>query len=128
MGVAGLWDVLKPAAETRSMTNLAITDGFLANPQGLRGFRIGIDASISLSKSSRSERGGKLPRRVGKQGRSPALPRRRERKHRNRQRPTLRSKPCINPKTKNVKLLTTCSREGHYQFFHPLAALQTQGR
>ncbi|KAF8341767.1 hypothetical protein F5887DRAFT_1218180 [Amanita rubescens] len=46
MGVAGLWEVLKPAAETRSMTELAVTEGFIANPQGLRGFRIGIDASI----------------------------------------------------------------------------------
>ncbi|KIL54103.1 hypothetical protein M378DRAFT_56369, partial [Amanita muscaria Koide BX008] len=46
MGVAGLWEVLKPAGETRSMAHMAITDGFLANPQGLRGFRIGIDASI----------------------------------------------------------------------------------
>ncbi|KAF8632066.1 hypothetical protein AX15_002064 [Amanita polypyramis BW_CC] len=46
MGVAGLWEILKPAAETRSMTELAITEGFVANPRGLRGFRIGIDASI----------------------------------------------------------------------------------
>ncbi|KAF8636068.1 hypothetical protein AX17_003824 [Amanita inopinata Kibby_2008] len=46
MGVAGLWEVLKPAAETRSMTDVAVTDGFIANPQGLRGFRLGIDASI----------------------------------------------------------------------------------
>ena len=62
MGVAGLWEVrikqslrmvylktrqvLKPAAETRSMTELAVTEGFVANVQGLRGFRIGIDASI----------------------------------------------------------------------------------
>jgi len=28
------------------MTELAVTEGFIANPQGLRGFRIGIDASI----------------------------------------------------------------------------------
>ncbi|KAK2462487.1 hypothetical protein APHAL10511_005457 [Amanita phalloides] len=46
MGVTGLWEVLRPAAETRSMTDLAITEGFIANPQGLRGFRVGIDASI----------------------------------------------------------------------------------
>ncbi|PFH50014.1 hypothetical protein AMATHDRAFT_92044, partial [Amanita thiersii Skay4041] len=46
MGVAGLWELLKPAAETRSLTELAINEGFLANPQGLRGFRLGIDASI----------------------------------------------------------------------------------
>ncbi|KXN86679.1 hypothetical protein AN958_09763 [Leucoagaricus sp. SymC.cos] len=66
MGVAGLWDVrnsaishqknkliflllpqvLKPAATTRSLTELAVTEGFKANPRGLRGYRIGIDASI----------------------------------------------------------------------------------
>ncbi|KAI6030288.1 hypothetical protein EDC04DRAFT_3091706 [Pisolithus marmoratus] len=35
MGVAGLWEA-----------NLAVSDGFVANPGGRRGFRIGIDASI----------------------------------------------------------------------------------
>ncbi|KJA13315.1 hypothetical protein HYPSUDRAFT_195818 [Hypholoma sublateritium FD-334 SS-4] len=46
MGVAGLWDVLKPAAQNRSLTDLAIKEGFEANPDGKRGFRLGIDASI----------------------------------------------------------------------------------
>ncbi|KIJ61265.1 hypothetical protein HYDPIDRAFT_189683 [Hydnomerulius pinastri MD-312] len=46
MGVAGLWEVLRPAGEVRSLTELALTDGFIANPSGQRGFRIGIDASI----------------------------------------------------------------------------------
>ncbi|EKM76246.1 hypothetical protein AGABI1DRAFT_9336, partial [Agaricus bisporus var. burnettii JB137-S8] len=46
MGVAGLWDVLKPAAKTRSLTELAVKEGFQTNPKGLRGYRIGIDASI----------------------------------------------------------------------------------
>ncbi|KAI6161570.1 hypothetical protein EDD17DRAFT_1586906 [Pisolithus thermaeus] len=46
MGVAGLWEVLRPAAEVRSLTDLAVSDGFVANPDGRRGFRIGIDASI----------------------------------------------------------------------------------
>jgi Holliday junction resolvase YEN1 len=62
MGVAGLWDVrisprnllplptsfqvLKPAAKTRSLTELAVREGFQTNPKGLRGYRIGIDASI----------------------------------------------------------------------------------
>ncbi|KAI6030976.1 PIN domain-like protein [Pisolithus marmoratus] len=46
MGVAGLWEVLRPAAEVRSLTELAVSDGFVSNPGGLRGFRIGIDASI----------------------------------------------------------------------------------
>ena len=66
MGVAGLWDVrgllslvpriryndsshpqvLRPAGRTRSLTHLAVKDGFEANPDGKRGFRVGIDASI----------------------------------------------------------------------------------
>jgi Holliday junction resolvase YEN1 len=63
MGVAGLWEasysespgsdnsanslqVLRPAGQVRSLTELAVTDGFLANPSHQRGFRIGIDASI----------------------------------------------------------------------------------
>ncbi|KAF9526067.1 hypothetical protein CPB83DRAFT_506722 [Crepidotus variabilis] len=46
MGVAGLWDVLKPAGVVRSLTDLAIKDGFQANPDKKRGFRLGIDASI----------------------------------------------------------------------------------
>ncbi|EMD30944.1 hypothetical protein CERSUDRAFT_19084, partial [Gelatoporia subvermispora B] len=46
MGVSGLWGVLEPAAEVRSLTHLAVVDGFEANPDGARGFRVGIDASI----------------------------------------------------------------------------------
>ncbi|KAL4077669.1 hypothetical protein J3A83DRAFT_4215477 [Scleroderma citrinum] len=46
MGVAGLWELIRPAAEVRSLTELAVTEGFIANPNGRRGFRIGIDASI----------------------------------------------------------------------------------
>ncbi|PCH43040.1 hypothetical protein WOLCODRAFT_164194 [Wolfiporia cocos MD-104 SS10] len=46
MGVPGLWEILRPAGETRSLTHLAVADGFVANPDGCRGLRIGIDASI----------------------------------------------------------------------------------
>ncbi|KAJ7479997.1 PIN domain-like protein, partial [Mycena galericulata] len=46
MGVPGLWKELAPAAKTRSLTELAVVEGFEANPNGSRGFRIGIDASI----------------------------------------------------------------------------------
>ncbi|KDR78909.1 hypothetical protein GALMADRAFT_64217 [Galerina marginata CBS 339.88] len=46
MGVPGLWDILRPAAKTRSLTDLAIKDGFESNTDGKRGFRIGVDASI----------------------------------------------------------------------------------
>ncbi|KAF8890618.1 hypothetical protein BD779DRAFT_1671184 [Infundibulicybe gibba] len=46
MGVAGLWDIIRPAAKTRSLTELSVVEGFEANPGGVRGFRLGIDASI----------------------------------------------------------------------------------
>ncbi|KAF7795201.1 hypothetical protein EIP86_006351 [Pleurotus ostreatoroseus] len=46
MGVAGLWPVLKPAGVKRSLTNLAVVDGFEANTNSMRGLRVGIDASI----------------------------------------------------------------------------------
>lgn len=68
MGVPGLWDVspcfsphvhrtrniapypstqvLRPAGKIRSLTHLSVKDGFQANPDGKRGFRVGIDASI----------------------------------------------------------------------------------
>ena len=37
---------MRPAAEPRSLTNLAVVDGFEQNPGGQRGLRVGIDASI----------------------------------------------------------------------------------
>ncbi|KAJ7074330.1 hypothetical protein C8F01DRAFT_19426 [Mycena amicta] len=46
MGVPGLWKELEPAGKGRSLTHLAVTEGFEANPDGKRGFRVGIDASI----------------------------------------------------------------------------------
>ncbi|KIO27795.1 hypothetical protein M407DRAFT_232186 [Tulasnella calospora MUT 4182] len=46
MGVPGLWDLLRPAAEKRSLIHLAVIDGFEKNLNGQRGYRIGIDASI----------------------------------------------------------------------------------
>ncbi|KIP12163.1 hypothetical protein PHLGIDRAFT_21224 [Phlebiopsis gigantea 11061_1 CR5-6] len=44
MGVAGLWDVLRPSAVSRSFTAVAV-DGFTENAR-TRAFRVGIDASI----------------------------------------------------------------------------------
>ncbi|KAF5375356.1 hypothetical protein D9615_008022 [Tricholomella constricta] len=46
MGVAGLWDIIRPAGKTRSLTDISVTEGFEANLDGVRGFRVGIDASI----------------------------------------------------------------------------------
>ncbi|TFK69797.1 hypothetical protein BDN72DRAFT_819685 [Pluteus cervinus] len=48
MGVPNLWRYLLPAQKTRSLTELAVSEGFEDNKNGLRGFRIGIDASIWL--------------------------------------------------------------------------------
>ena len=45
MGVAGLWDVVRPAGTSRSLTTIAV-DGFTSSPANVRGFRVGIDASI----------------------------------------------------------------------------------
>lgn len=38
--------MLKPAASTKSLTQLAVAEGFEPNHGGNRGFRVGIDASI----------------------------------------------------------------------------------
>ena len=38
--------ILRPSGELRSLTHIAIVDGFEANPANLRGLRVGIDASI----------------------------------------------------------------------------------
>ncbi|KAF9495593.1 hypothetical protein BDN71DRAFT_858492 [Pleurotus eryngii] len=46
MGVAGLWDILRPASKVRSLTEVAVVEGFESNANGMRGFRVGIDASI----------------------------------------------------------------------------------
>jgi hypothetical protein len=42
-----IWcQILRPAGEARSLTHLAVVDGFEKNSDGVRGFRVGIDASI----------------------------------------------------------------------------------
>ncbi|KAI8972546.1 hypothetical protein BD414DRAFT_499894 [Trametes punicea] len=41
MGVPGLWDILRPAGQVRSLTHLSVKDGFEANPDGKRGLRRG---------------------------------------------------------------------------------------
>jgi Holliday junction resolvase YEN1 len=45
MGVPGLWQILESASQNRSLTELAVVDGF-ANNRDFRGYRIGIDTSI----------------------------------------------------------------------------------
>ncbi|KAL1745329.1 hypothetical protein HDZ31DRAFT_36664 [Schizophyllum fasciatum] len=46
MGIQGLWEVLKPAAVKRSMLEMPVSEGFERNDNKLRGYRVGIDASI----------------------------------------------------------------------------------
>ncbi|KAH9009404.1 PIN domain-like protein [Lactarius hengduanensis] len=60
MGVTGLWDILRPSGKPRSLTHIAVVDGFEANPANLRGFRIGIDASIWFFHAAHG-RGGENP-------------------------------------------------------------------
>ncbi|KAJ6448824.1 PIN domain-like protein [Mycena sanguinolenta] len=45
MGIRGLWKELEPVEQKISLPNLAVGTGFIANPTGARGFRVGIDAS-----------------------------------------------------------------------------------
>ncbi|KAI0255432.1 hypothetical protein BJV78DRAFT_1279225 [Lactifluus subvellereus] len=40
------FQILRPSGKLRSLTHLAVVDGFEGNPANLRGLRIGIDASI----------------------------------------------------------------------------------
>ncbi|KAI0351008.1 hypothetical protein OH77DRAFT_1506701 [Trametes cingulata] len=54
MGVGDLWPILNKAGHSRSLTHLAVVDGFDANPHGTRSFRIGIDAGIWLRHAEHS--------------------------------------------------------------------------
>jgi hypothetical protein len=57
MGVPGLWEILRPASHCRSLTHLSVVDGFEVNNNGLRGYRVGIDASIWFFHSEWSREG-----------------------------------------------------------------------
>ncbi|KAJ7919447.1 hypothetical protein B0H13DRAFT_2320430 [Mycena leptocephala] len=48
MGSPKLWEIIGPAAETRSLLNLATIEGFRANNRGLRTLVVGVDASIRI--------------------------------------------------------------------------------
>ncbi|KAJ6622743.1 PIN domain-like protein [Mycena sp. CBHHK59/15] len=45
MGITGLWKELEPIEQKISLHNLAVGTGFIGNATGIRGFRVGIDAS-----------------------------------------------------------------------------------
>ncbi|KAJ7705213.1 PIN domain-like protein [Mycena metata] len=49
MGVPKLWEILGPAAETKSLLNLATMEGFQSNNRGLRTLIIGVDISIKIN-------------------------------------------------------------------------------
>lgn len=51
MGVPGLWQILLPAAQMRSLTQVATVEGFERDHHGLRTIILGIDASIWMKKS-----------------------------------------------------------------------------
>lgn len=41
-----VFQILRPAGETRSLVHLSVETGFIENKNGHRAYRIGIDASI----------------------------------------------------------------------------------
>ncbi|KAJ7651099.1 PIN domain-like protein [Roridomyces roridus] len=45
MGINGLWPELQAVEQKISLSELAVSTGFVANVNGIRGYRIGIDAS-----------------------------------------------------------------------------------
>ncbi|KAJ7471496.1 PIN domain-like protein [Mycena galericulata] len=49
MGIPKLWEIVGPAAETRSLLNLATIEGFKANNRKLRTMIIGVDISIQIN-------------------------------------------------------------------------------
>ncbi|KZT19716.1 PIN domain-like protein, partial [Neolentinus lepideus HHB14362 ss-1] len=60
MGVQGLWEVLQPAGQSRSLRHLAVVDGLEKNASEKRAYRIGVDASLWFQHSY-SSKGGENP-------------------------------------------------------------------
>ncbi|CAL1695341.1 unnamed protein product [Somion occarium] len=60
MGVQGLWDVIAKAGHSRSLTHMAVVDGFERNESGRRALRVGIDASLWYE-HARFSKGGENP-------------------------------------------------------------------
>ncbi|GJE95923.1 PIN-like domain-containing protein [Phanerochaete sordida] len=61
MGVQGLWEILEPAGQSRSLTKVAVVDGFEGNESGKRGYRVGVDASIWYQHAEHSTKAGANP-------------------------------------------------------------------
>ncbi|TDL24180.1 PIN domain-like protein [Rickenella mellea] len=60
MGVLGLWDIITLSGQSRSLTHLAVVDGFDSNASSKRAYRVGIDASIWYKHAAFSK-GGENP-------------------------------------------------------------------
>ncbi|EPQ57560.1 PIN domain-like protein, partial [Gloeophyllum trabeum ATCC 11539] len=79
MGVPGLWEVIQPVGQSRSLMNIAVVDGFERNTSGRRAYRVGIDTSIWFTHSYYSK-GGENPQlrllffRLAKLAELPLLP------------------------------------------------------
>ncbi|KAF9032467.1 PIN domain-like protein [Hymenopellis radicata] len=52
MGVKGLWTELKAYQREASLTDISIREGFVQNVANVRGFRVGIDASIWIRRGT----------------------------------------------------------------------------
>ncbi|KAI0700899.1 hypothetical protein BC835DRAFT_1325469 [Cytidiella melzeri] len=61
MGVPGLWEILQEAGHSRSLVNIAVVDGFERNNSGVRGTRVGIDASLWYFHAENSTDAGSNP-------------------------------------------------------------------
>ncbi|KAG8829240.1 hypothetical protein FRC17_006912 [Serendipita sp. 399] len=71
MGVAGLWDIIRPASQQRSIVHLSVHEGFLSTKHNKRGYRIGIDASIWFFHAHSSREGENPELRISVFGSTP---------------------------------------------------------
>ncbi|KAG6818686.1 hypothetical protein H0H93_002807 [Arthromyces matolae] len=51
MGIPGLWEILKPTAHSRTLTQLTVCEGFEANRRGTGTVKIGLDGSLALNRA-----------------------------------------------------------------------------
>ncbi|KAJ7585012.1 PIN domain-like protein [Mycena floridula] len=58
MGIKGLWEILAPASYKENMHEYAMVKGFIENKSGLRGLRVGIDASGWIYRAQFHHRSG----------------------------------------------------------------------
>ncbi|KAF5380540.1 hypothetical protein D9615_004534 [Tricholomella constricta] len=51
MGIPGLWKILKPTVQARTLTQLSVSEGFEHNRRATGTIRVGIDASLLLNRA-----------------------------------------------------------------------------